>query len=140
VKPVTQLVVGVKSIQDGNLDTQLRITSKDEIGVLTKSFNRMADELKEKEVIKETFGKYVDPRIVKNILERASLSQAGEKQVMTVQFSDIEGFTGICEQLTPEGTVRFLNQYFTMMSHAVLDKKGILISTNLPQGCGSDIL
>lgn len=126
VKPVTELVVGVKSIQDGNLNTHLEITSNDEIGVLTKSFNRMADELKEKQVIKETFGKYVDPRIVKNILERASHSQAGEKQVMTVQFSDIEGFTGICEQLTPEGTVRLLNRYFSVMSDAILDNKGII--------------
>jgi adenylate cyclase len=126
VRPVRQLVGGVKAIQEGNLNTQLPITSNDEIGVLTTSFNHMASELKEKELITETFGKYVDPRIVKNILDKASASIDGEKQTMTVQFSDIKGFSNVCEQLTAERTVRFLNRYFSLMSDAILANKGII--------------
>jgi adenylate cyclase len=126
VKPVRQLVSGVKQIQSGNLNTQLQITSKDEIGVLTKSFNHMADELKEKEFIKNTFGQYVDPRIVRDILNNQSESLNGESREMTIQFSDIEEFTKICEHLTPAATVKFLNHFFSFMSQSVLNNKGII--------------
>jgi adenylate cyclase len=126
VRPVSRLVDGVQAIQDGDLTTHLLVTSKDEIGMLTQSFNHMAIELKEKEVIKDTFGKYVDPRIVKTLLERGAVSMVGERQEMTIQFSDIEGFTRICEQLTPEGTVKLLNQYFTLMSQAIREHLGIV--------------
>lgn len=126
VKPVRQLVTGVKQIQSGNLNTQLQITSKDEIGVLTKSFNHMADELKEKEFIKNTFGQYVDPRIVRDILNNHTESLNGENREMTIQFSDIEGFTKICEHLTPSATVKFLNHFFSFMSQSVLGHKGII--------------
>jgi adenylate cyclase len=45
---------------------------------------------------------------------------------MTVFFSDLAGFTALCEQLTPDGAVRFLNQYFTLMSGPIRDCQGIL--------------
>ncbi|MGH8641563.1 MAG: adenylate/guanylate cyclase domain-containing protein, partial [Burkholderiales bacterium] len=46
--------------------------------------------------------------------------------VMTVSFSDLVGFTAMCEQLTPDGVVRFLNQYFTLMSEPIREHRGII--------------
>jgi adenylate cyclase len=86
----------------------------------------MVTGLKEKESIRETFGKYVDPRIVATVLDRNSLTQQGEKQVMTVFFSDIEGFTTLCEQITPENVVNLLNHYFTIMSEPISAQRGII--------------
>jgi adenylate cyclase len=77
-------------------------------------------------VITETFGKYVDPRIVKGILEDQRFSQGGERRLMTVFFSDLEGFTSLGERLTPDGIVKLLNQYFTLMSGPIRDYHGII--------------
>jgi adenylate cyclase len=86
----------------------------------------MVGGLRERERIRETFGQYVDPRIVKSLLENRIGADKGERQVMTVFFSDLEGFTRLCEGLTPDAAVRFLNRYFSMMAEVVRGRQGIV--------------
>ncbi len=49
---------------------------------------------------------------------------------MTVFFSDIEGFTPLCEQLTPDGVVKLLNKYFSAMSAPIQDNHGAIDKFN----------
>ena len=53
------LLEGTQAIEEGQLAVELPVTSRDEIGQLTRSFNHMAVELQAKERIKATFGKYL---------------------------------------------------------------------------------
>ena len=127
MRPIRRLVQGTKAIEQGDLDTLVPVTSRDEIGLLTQSFNHMAAELRVKERIKATFGKYVDPRIVEDLLQRPDVvAAAGERRVVTVFFSDIEGFTTIGEKLTPGGLVAVINRYFTVMSEPITGNGGII--------------
>ena len=75
VRPVRRLLAGTAAVEGGALDTVIPITSRDEIGRLTKSFNSMVGELRIKAQIRETFGKYVDPRIVAGLLDRPELTR-----------------------------------------------------------------
>ena len=45
---------------------------------------------------------------------------------MTVFFSDLVGFTSLGERLTPDGIVKLLNQYFTLMSEPIREFHGII--------------
>lgn len=127
VRPVRELLSMTDSIRTGNLDIQIQIQTSDEIGLLADSFSHMVGEIKQKEQIKDMFGKYVDPRIVQNLLhDQRQLAQSGERQLMSIFFSDIEGFTRICEDLTPTGAVRLINQYFTLMSAPIRSRTGII--------------
>lgn len=126
VRPLRQLLTGAKAIEEGNLNIQVQVKSADEIALLADSFNYMVSGLKEKETIKETFGKYIDPRIVRTLLDGQSFSQGGEKRSMTVFFSDIQGFTRLSEQLTPDGVVRLLNHYISAMSEPIRNNHGII--------------
>jgi class 3 adenylate cyclase len=126
VQPVRRLLSGTRAVEQGDLNIKVHASSTDEIAVLTESFNTMVAGLREKERIKSTFSQYVDPRIVKELLDSHLPTLGGERRVMTAFFSDIEGFTHICEQMTPDGVVRFLNQYFTLMSEPIRDNRGIL--------------
>ena len=126
VQPVRRLLSGTKAVEQGDLSIRIHASSTDEIATLTESFNNMVVGLREKERIKSTFSQYVDPRIVKELLDNQLTAAGGERRVMSVFFSDIEGFTHLCEQLTPDGVVRFLNQYFTLMSGPIRDNHGIL--------------
>jgi adenylate cyclase len=127
VKPIQRLVVGTREVEGGRLDTHVAVTSQDEIGALTKSFNNMVEQLRMKERIKETFGKYVDPRIVERLItETGAATAAGERRVVTVFFSDIRGFTSIAEQFTPAVLVNVINRYFTIMSEPIVEKGGII--------------
>jgi adenylate cyclase len=73
VKPVYQIISGAKAIAQGKLDVKVPVFSKDEIGMLATSFNLMVQELKTKELIKEKFGQYVDPRVVDTLLKQDEL-------------------------------------------------------------------
>jgi len=126
VQPVRRLLSGTRAVEQGDLSVQIHASSADEIAALTRSFNQMVVGLREKEKIRSTFSQYVDPRIVKGLLENPLASAGGERRVMTVFFSDLVGFTQICEHLTPDGVVRFLNQYFTLMSEPIRQHRGIL--------------
>ena len=74
VRAVRDLVAGTAAVESGNLDTEVQVTSRDEVGCLTGSFNHMVGELRLKERIKDTFGKYMDPRIVANLLENPDVA------------------------------------------------------------------
>lgn len=126
VGPVRQILTGARAIEQGDLNIDIKVNSADEIALLAQSFNYMVSGLKEKEAIKETFGKYVDPRIVRGLLEKQPLSEVGGKRTMTVLFSDIEGFTTICEQWSPDAVVRLLNHYFSVMSEPIQANLGII--------------
>jgi adenylate cyclase len=126
VDPVKRLVVGTRAVEAGDLEVEILVRTHDEIATLATSFNHMVGGLREKERIRETFGQYVDPRIVKNLLENRIGADKGESQVMTVFFSDLEGFTRLCEGLTPDAAVRFLNRYFSLMSEVVRSQQGIV--------------
>ncbi|HEY8099252.1 MAG TPA: adenylate/guanylate cyclase domain-containing protein [Burkholderiaceae bacterium] len=127
VRPVRELLALTHAIRTGNLDIQIQIKTSDEIGLLADSFKHMVGEIKQKEQIKNMFGKYVDPRIVQSLLlDQQQFKHGGERQLMSVFFSDIEGFTPICEGLTPTGAVRLINQYFALMSEPVRNRKGII--------------
>jgi adenylate cyclase len=126
-RPVRRLLDGTDAVQRGQLDTVVPVTSRDEIGLLTRAFNAMVAELKVKARIKETFGKYIDPRIVQGLIERPELAAAGgERRVMTVLFCDLRGSTALGERTTPAGLVAIINRYFTVMSEPIRRHDGII--------------
>src|SRR5262249_55095776 len=127
VRPVRRLLHGTAAVEGGALDTVIPITSRDEIGRLTQSFNSMVGELRLKAQIRETFGKYVDPRIVAGLIDRPGLTDgAGSRRAMTIFFCDMEGFTNFSEGMTPAALVKVLNRYMTVMSEPVRRNNGII--------------
>ena len=126
-RPILRLLAGTRAVGAGLLDeAYVHVTSKDEIGDVTNAFNAMLIELREKEHIKETFGQYVDPRIVTGLLNGAQHSSRGEKQIATLFFSDIVSFSAIAERLAPSTLVDLMNAYFSEMSQPIRENFGII--------------
>jgi adenylate cyclase len=86
----------------------------------------MLNEVRQKERLKATFGQYVDPRIVETLVEQVGNIDTSNKQVMTVLFSDIAGFSTISEMLTPTGLVNLINQYLTLASEPITQYNGVI--------------
>lgn len=126
VDPVKRLLGGTRAVEAGDLDVEILVHTHDELATLATSFNHMVGGLRERERIRATFGQYVDPRIVKSLLENRMGADKGERQVMTVFFSDLQDFTRMCEGLTPDAAVRFLNCYFAMMAEVIRGRQGIV--------------
>ena len=125
-RPVQRLLEGARAVERGELDRTLAVTSQDEIGHLTVAFNRMVEQLRLKERIRETFGRYVDPRIVEGLISGPALAAEGQRRVMTVLFCDVKGFVGVSEEMTPQGLVRVMNRYFSIMSAPIHEHGGII--------------
>jgi len=113
---------------DGKYSDPLPVTSTDEIGELTTSFNTMVDQLKSKEKLREAFGQFLDPRIVANVVNPATgeLRQSADRRKATIFFSDIQGFSGIGEQLTADNVVGLLNHYFSAATSGIRKHHGIV--------------
>lgn len=126
VRSVRQLLEGAMAVEAGNLEQKLIATSEDEIGRLTTAFNNMIEQLRFKEHIRATFGKYIDPRIVDDIIKEPTLSAEGQKRVMTILFCDVSGFSKASEKMTPQGLVKIMNRYFTIMSEPIRHHDGVI--------------
>lgn len=124
--PVRRLLEGTRAVEAGQLDEVIAVTTFDEIGHLTAAFNRMVEQLRLKKRILDTFGRYIDPRVVKGLIDAPTLAAEGQRRVMTVLFCDVAGFTTTSERMTPQGLVKILNQYFSTMSAPVREHEGII--------------
>ena len=85
-------------------------------------------ERKARERAVQTFGRFLDPRVVKSLVERGETthSLSGKSGDISVLFSDIRGFTTLSETSTPEEVVKLLNGYFTLQAGAVFGQEGTL--------------
>jgi adenylate cyclase len=126
-KPVRSLALAMRDVQGGNLNVQLPVSSTDEVGRLTDSFNFFVQELRSKERMKQTFGKYIDPRILEHVLAQPGAEAAtGGRRNMTVSFADLVGFTSLSERLTPLLMVTLLNRHFGLQALAVQEHLGVV--------------
>lgn len=126
-RPVMRLLEGTREVEAGRLDGAIAITTQDEIGQLSAAFNRMIETLRHNQRIRETFGRYINPRIAEGLLEQPAIAATeGQRRVMTVMFCDMKGFTSLSEGVTPTGLVKIMNLYLSTMSAPVHAHRGII--------------
>ncbi|MEJ5376642.1 MAG: adenylate/guanylate cyclase domain-containing protein [bacterium] len=101
---------------------------KDELGQLILSFNSMVDGLAEKEFIANTFGRYVDPEVAKQLLGRPEARRlGGKRREVAILMADIRNFTPLSELLRPEETIQIVNRFFSSMIHVIRRHGGIIV-------------
>jgi class 3 adenylate cyclase len=112
----------------GEYGEPLPVASRDEIGRLTESFNEMVAGLQEKDLISNTFGRYVDREIARELLSRPEAARlGGEKREVVILFSDIRGFTPLSETLSPEAIIHLVNRHFSRMIEVIGRHRGIIV-------------
>ena len=124
--PLKDVENAMAEVERGRLDGHAPVVSTDEIGAVAEGFNRMLHGLRERELVKETFGKYVTPEIRDEILA-GRISGEGELKEVTVLFADIRDFTPWVEATAPRDVVRDLNEYFTEMAEAIRTQRGLVL-------------
>jgi class 3 adenylate cyclase len=132
VRPVVMNIRGITAkaalVARGIYGEPLTVASRDEIGQLTASFNDMVAGLKERDFISNTFGRYVDQEIARELLSRPEASRmGGEKREVVILFSDVRGFTPLAETLSPEATIHLINRHFARMIEVIQAHRGIIV-------------
>jgi len=72
------------------------------------------------------FSRFVNPHVVRQLIERGGLEGAGQARQVTLLFSDIRGFTTLSEKRTPHEVVEILNRYFTRQVDVIFRHGGSL--------------
>ncbi|MGA8141760.1 MAG: adenylate/guanylate cyclase domain-containing protein, partial [Desulfobaccales bacterium] len=132
LKPCIMAIHGIAAraaqVARGNYGEPLPVASRDEIGRLTAAFNDMVAGLKERDFISNTFGRYLDPEIARELLRRPEASRlGGVKREVVIIFADVRGFTPLAETLTPEATISLINRHFSRMIEVIQAHRGIIV-------------
>jgi len=126
-RPIARLTDGVARVAAGDLSQPLPVTSRDEVGRLTRAFNTMLDGLRQRDFIRSAFGRYVSPEVAQAILDSPEgLRFGGTKRVITVLMSDLRGYTRFAEQGDPEEVMEVLNAYLARMAEVVIAHGGTI--------------
>ena len=124
-RPLAALTRGVARVAGGDLSQTLPVRSRDEIGRLTDAFNEMLKGLRQRDFIRDTFGRYVSPEVAHALLESPEgLRFGGEKRVITVLMSDLRGYTRFAEQGDPVWVMDVLNGYLARMTDIIVEHGG----------------
>jgi class 3 adenylate cyclase len=126
-RPVSALTGGVARVAVGDLSRALPVRSNDEVGRLTRAFNDMLEGLRQRDFIRDTFGRYVSPEVAKTLLESPEgLRLGGEKRVVTILMSDLRGYTRFAEQGDPAWVMEVLNGYLARMTEIIIGYGGTI--------------
>ena len=84
-----------------------------------------ATEGRQKRFIKSAFRQYLSPVVIEELLRHPErMRLGGERRVLSIFFSDLQGFTSLSESLSPEALTQFLNEYLTAMTDIIMDEGG----------------
>jgi len=86
----------------------------------------MIEDISSEKRMKSTMARYMDPGVADQLLAGGDDFLGGKSLIATVLFTDIRGFTTLTEELGPQGTVSFLNEYFSIMVECISSQGGML--------------
>jgi adenylate cyclase len=90
---------------------------------------KFVSEFLQKQQIKKQFGSYLSPDLVAKLVKDPSLLRlGGDSQDLTIQFSDVRGFTSISEHYGKDvqGLTKIMNRYMTVVTKVILENEGTL--------------
>ena len=126
-EPLRHAVLAMERIRSGDLDVSLPVVANDEIGLMAEGLNRMVEGLRDRDFIRETFGNYLSPEVVAEILgSPEGVKLGGELREVTILVSDLKGFTALSSVVPPEVCVKIINLYLERMVKVITSHGGTI--------------
>ncbi|SOJ56493.1 Adenylate cyclase 2 [Mycobacterium simulans] len=123
--PVRVVRAALKRVEQGDLRGNLVVFDGTELGELQRGFNAMVDGLRERERVRDLFGRHVG-REVALAAERERPKLGGEERHVAVIFVDIIGSTGLVTSQPPANVVKLLNRFFAIVVEEVDRHRGLV--------------
>lgn len=123
--PVSGVRDGLERIARGDLEVNVPVDDASEVGQLQAGFNRMAEGLRERQRIRDLFGRHVGEDVA-----RAALSEGvrlgGEEREVAALFVDLVGSTSLALAIPPTEVVRVLNRFFRVVIEVTESAGGLV--------------
>jgi adenylate cyclase len=122
--PIAAVRQGISRIEEGDLDVSVPVDDGSEVGLLEAGFNRMAAGLRERERLRDLFGRHVGREVAQAALERDGVELGGEVREVAVVFVDVVGSTSLAIRRPPTEVVALLNDFFRIVVESVEEHGG----------------
>lgn len=124
--PVRVVRAALRRVEEGDLDASVVVFDGTELGELQRGFNSMVAGLREREQVRDLFGKHVG-RDVAAMAEMQRPELGGEERHVVAMFIDVVGSTKLVTSKPPMEVVDLLNRFFTVIVEEV-DRHGGLVN------------
>jgi adenylate cyclase len=124
--PVRSVRSALTSVERGELDVEVPVYDGTEVGLLQAGFNRMVVGLRERERIRDLFGRHVGEDVAHAALEQGEVALGGEVREVAVLFVDIVGSTTLAATRPPDEVVAVLNRFFAVVVDVVSEHGGLI--------------
>ena len=118
VAPILGVRNALQQVEEGDLDTEVQVYDGTELGQLQAGFNQMVRGLRDREHLRDLFGKHVG----RDVAEAAAIGDVelgGETRSVSVLFVDLIGSTALATEREPAEVVELLNRFFGVVVEEV---------------------
>jgi adenylate cyclase len=115
----------MQEVEEGNLDAEVQVYDGTELGQLQAGFNEMVRGLRDREHLRDLFGRHVG-KDVAEVAARGDVELGGETRVVSVLFVDIVGSTSLAAERDPGEVVGLLNRFFGIVVEEVDRHHGLV--------------
>jgi adenylate cyclase len=123
--PIAAVRDGMARVEEGELDVSVPVDDGSEVGLLEAGFNRMAAGLRERERLRDLFGRHVGHEVAQAALEEdGEVQLGGEVREVAVVFADVVGSTSLAGRRPPTEVVALLNNFFRLVVETVEEQGG----------------
>jgi len=123
VHPIASIRRGLERVGEGDFSVDVAVWDSTEMGLLQSGFNEMVAGLRERERIRDLFGRQVGHEAAGQALAVEQPQLGGEVCEVAVLFVDVIGSTALAASREPQQVVEMLNRFFAEVVEAV-DRQG----------------
>jgi adenylate cyclase len=117
-RPIRELRRATDAVREGDLEVSVPVDDGSEVGRLQAGFNGMVADLRERERLRDLYGRQVGTDVAREALARG-WELGGETREVSALFVDVIGSTGLAQRETPERVVALLNEFFAAVVETV---------------------
>lgn len=123
--PVNEVVAAMADVEKGQFDRRIEVYEWSEIGRLQSGFNRMVAGLRERNRLRDLFGRHVGEEVARRAFEQNE-SLSGDERDVAVLFIDLTGSTRLAAEREPSAVAQVLNDFFRIVVAAVDEREGLI--------------
>lgn len=112
---ILELSDGARRVGEGDYHVRIFTRIKDEIGALTREFNKMVEQIRERAMLQ----KFVSTHAMTMIQQHQNVTLGGERKSIAVVFTDIRNFTRLTDTMPPEEVVSLINTYLDAQMNVI---------------------
>jgi adenylate cyclase len=121
--PVESVRGAQRDVESGELEAEVPVYDGSEVGLLQAGFNRMVGGLRERELLRDLFGRHVGAEVARHALERGT-KLGGEVRPCAALFVDVVGSTALTAARPAPEVVELLNRFFAVIVEVTRERGG----------------